>query len=43
MLHGLFVRQNKKARNLKRWQWLKNGSLTRDRESLACAAQVQPL
>ena len=43
MLHGQFVRQNKKARNLKRLKWLKNGSLTRDRESLACTAQLQRL
>ena len=43
MLHSQFVRQNKKARNLKRLKWLKNGSLTRDRESLACTAQLQRL
>ena len=34
MVHGQFERQTKIARNFPRLEWLKNGTLKRDRESL---------
>ena len=43
MLHGQFVRQTKEVRNRDRWQWLGNGTLKRETESLIFAAQEQAI
>ena len=39
MLHGQFVRQTKEMENQDRWQWLRNGTLTRETESLIFTAK----
>ena len=41
MLHGQFVRQTKEVWNKDRWQWLQNGTLKLETESLIFAAQEQ--
>ena len=43
MLHGQFVRQTKEVGNQDRWQWLRNGTLKRQTESLIFAAQEQAI
>ena len=43
MLHGQFVRQTKEVGNQDRWQWLRNGTLKRETESLIFAAQEQAI
>ena len=43
MLHGQFVQQNKEVENQERWQWLRNGTLKRETESLIFAAQEQAI
>ena len=43
MLHGQFVRQTKEVGNWDRWQWLGNGTLKRETESLIFAAQEQAI
>ena len=43
MLHGQFVRQTKEAGNQDRWQWLQNGNLRCETESLIFAAQEQAI
>ena len=43
MLHGQFVQQTKEVGNQDRWQWLRNGTLKRETESLIFAAQEQAI
>ena len=43
MLHGQFVRQTKEVENQDRWQWLQNGTLKRETESLIFAAQEEAI
>ena len=43
MLHGQFVRQTKEVGNQDTWQWLRNGTLKREIESLTFAAQEQAI
>ena len=43
MLHGQFVQQNKEVENQERWQWLRNGTLKRETESLIFATQDQAI
>ena len=43
MFHGQFVWQTKEVENQGRWQWLQNGTLKRETESLICAAQEQDI
>ena len=43
MLHGQFVRHTKEAGNQDRWQWLRNGTLKCETESLVFAAQEQAI
>ena len=43
ILHGQFVRQTKEVWNQDRWQWLRNGTLKRETESLIFAAQEQAI
>ena len=39
MLHGQFLQKTEEAGNQDRWQWLRNGTLKRETESLTFAAQ----
>ena len=43
MLHGQFVRQTKEVGNQDRWQWLQNGTLKHEAESLIHAPQEQTI
>ena len=43
MLHGQFARQTSEVGNQDRWQWLQNGTLKRETESLIFAAQEQAI
>ena len=43
MLLGQFVRLTKEVGNQDRWQWLRNGTLKRETESLIFAAQEQAI
>ena len=43
MLHGQFVQQTKELGNQDRWQWLQNGSLKCETESLMFAAEEQAI
>ena len=43
MLHGQFPQQTEEAENQDRWQWLRNGTLKRETESLIFAAQEQAI
>ena len=43
MLHGQFPPQTEEAENQDRWQWLRNGTLKRETESLIFAAQEQAI
>ena len=43
MLLGQFVRQTKEVGNQDRWQWLRNGTLKRETESLIFATQDQAI
>ena len=43
MLHGQLVRQTKEVGNQDRWQWLRDGTLKRETESLILAAQEQAI
>ena len=43
MLHGQFSQQTEEAENQDRWQWLRNGTLKRETESLMFAAQEQAI
>ena len=43
MLHGQFVRQTKVVGNQDRWQWLRDGTLKRQTESLTFYAQEQAI
>ena len=43
MLHGQYVRQTKEVGNQDWWQWLQNGTLKRETESLIFAAQEQSI
>ena len=43
MLHGQFVRQSKEVGNQDRWQWLRDGTLKPETESLIFAAKEQAI
>ena len=42
-LHGQFLRKTESTDDGNRWEWLKQGELKHERESLFCAAQEQAL
>ena len=43
MLHDQLTQQTKRVGNQDRWQWLQNGTLKRESESLICTAQEQAI
>ena len=42
-LHGQFLKETENTDDRNRWQWLKQGELKRETESLFCAGQEQAL